>query len=610
MVSHITRNGIDSWVDAAAPSQNKGAGKYLRVLAPSLERSFLWLKSAPPRNATISSCLLKLYQVGDWSGSVNISVARVAARWVESTINWDNQPGVTGATVSVTKTDSSDGTEWVFDVTALEQQIADGAPNWGYRVGTSSTTERKFHSLQAADHKPVKVTEWSDEPDVPSGLVPSGGSAVSVAFPVLSYNYHDPNASDLVAQQIQINDAATGWSEAAGFGSPDFDSGEVGTDDPEYDTSAGSFTGITAGADLWWTVRVKNAGGLWSDWADPAAFTRINKITVTLDNPAAPPDNFVSDTTPEFFWTTSGQVARRIILYNVSNDPDVDPTEPIFDTDRIHTTETSWRPPDGLIDDEDATYRIELRVHDDDTRTNTPGDTVYIQVVRDFTFVEDPTPNPVTSLTAGQVSSGWPNVRLFFERATAPDWFSIWRNGKHMATVDPADAFVSGTSYAWIDHLVWPHKSHTWKVRCRVDGVLGPARSVTYSYETPVAWLIDADTSRLVPILTPDWSFDMPEIGASFDPVDGRESVQIVQGQQGLTGTVSGALRDWAGRDAADIVANMLWMKKRPQGVRRLILGAQNLPVVIRNVVLPPLNGGNPDDRAVSFQFAARGGPQ
>jgi hypothetical protein len=31
---------------------------------------------------------------------------------------------------------------------------------------------------------------------------------------------------------------------------------------------------------------------------------------------------------------------------------------------------------------------------------------------------------------------------------------------------------------------------------------------------------------------------------------------------------------------------------------------------VIRNVVLAPLNGGYPDDRAVSFAFSGLGGPK
>src|SRR3954454_20019886 len=218
MATHVTRNAIDSWVSDASPAQNRASGASLRLQTPgpATKRAFLWLKSAPPNNSTISSCVLKLYQVGDWTGANTVTVKLVADRWVESTINWNNQPGVTGASVDVTKTNSVDGTEWVFDVTALEQQIADGAANWGYRFTGSSPLERKFSSLQAPDHRPVKVTQWSDEPDAPSGLVPSGESAVSTAKPVLSYNYHDPNASDLLAHQIQINDTGV-WSAAAGF---------------------------------------------------------------------------------------------------------------------------------------------------------------------------------------------------------------------------------------------------------------------------------------------------------------------------------------------------------------------------------------------------------
>ena len=44
-----------------------------------------------------------------------------------------------------------------------------------------------------------------------------------------------------------------------------------------------------------WPVRVQNAAGVWSDWSDPVSFTRVNKATLTINNPAASPNNFVND---------------------------------------------------------------------------------------------------------------------------------------------------------------------------------------------------------------------------------------------------------------------------------------------------------------------------
>jgi hypothetical protein len=75
-----------------------------------------------------------------------------AAKWQASTITWNNQPGVTGATATVVLGVLADGAEFSVDVTALVQAIANGTvSNYGWRVTTSvSASSRSSRSSTPA----------------------------------------------------------------------------------------------------------------------------------------------------------------------------------------------------------------------------------------------------------------------------------------------------------------------------------------------------------------------------------------------------------------------------------------------------------------------------
>lgn len=602
------RNGLDSWVSSAAPSANYARSATLHISNPgaATRYSYLYFTSPVPRGATVLSATLRLYGRGNWGSSVTVTLQRAAAAWKESGVTWNAKPGVTGATVAVTQTETVDATEWAFNVTALMQLIAAGAANYGFRISTSSTTDRQLYSMQSA-HPPVLEVQWSDAPDAPVNLTPSGGAAVHGSKPTLSFNFHDVSgATEMQACQVQINSTNS-------LTSPAFDSGTVLTDDPELDLTTTAYAGLSAGVTAYWRVRVQDTAGLWSAWSSSASWVRNDLGTVTINNPAVSPNNVVNDTTPQISWTVTGatQVARRVIISD-----DADPTHPLVDTGRHTSTDNTYTPPKGIIRSETTTYRLTVHTWDTSPRMKTANQQVYMEATRTFTFVEDATVNAPTGLTGVQQPNGRPHVLLSWSRSTAPDSWAVWRDGRIVDSgLDPADLFVSGTTYQYLDVGASPHDTHAYKVRATVNGKQSPAATASVSYEVPEAWLTDVDTpSRYLPVVSASGdslSFDMPEVSAEARPVNGSVVVRVVQGQYGLEGTISGRVINWAGSAAKTWVANLLWMKARPANVLRLTLGAQNLPVMIGDVVVAPLVpaiSGQPDARQVSFSFWSQDG--
>lgn len=606
MTQATARTGIDAFTKSDAPTQNVGLRNTLvvRGSGPPYDHIFVFLKTPVPRGANVIDAHFKICGVGNSGATFTVTLERIAAKWNERTIDYSNEPGVTGSAVSVTGTQSADGQVWDFDVTPLLQTVANGGVYYGFRLTTSSSSQHLFYSLNASDNRPVLEVEWSDAPDAPTELIPSAGAAVSVAKPVLQFNYHDVSGSvELAAVQVQINGSNV-WT------SPTFDSGTVATSDPELDLATTSYAGISIAATAWWRVRVQDAAGLWSDWSTGHSFTRVAKGTLTITNPPAPTSNFVEDATPTLTHTLTGatQTAARWQIIDEAN-----PTVVIHDSGKRTTTATSYTLPDGVITSDTATYREILWVWDNQDRVQTPGDKVYLEASRLFTY-QDGVLTQVTSLTAVQSASGQPHVKLEWDSAVAPDYFSIWRNGKVIAhDIDPAEHLVSGTSYRFFDLTAPPHVTNVYKVKRKVSGVLSASPTASVAFEVPAIWLLDPDSKKLVPILIGDddsFTFDMPEVAGEYVAINGDSVIRIVQAQRGLEGSISGHVLAYAGGAAVDWVNNFLYMKARPQQTYRLSIGAQNLPVKLGHMVSAPKVGGGPDDRKVSLYFWAQGGPR
>lgn len=589
------RNATDTSANNAAPSRNYGDARALRLKAG--ERfAYVFFNRAAPRGSTITAATLRLYHRSDWGGgSRTISVRRISETWKASRLTWNNRPGVIGSTISTTDSGGDDGTLIELDVRTIMQTVSNGSHWYGFRIETDDATARLLHSAQGdSPYRPTLVVAWSDAPEAPTTLSPSGNRAVSLSKPVLRFDFTDElGDTSLAAVQVQIDPAGS-------FTAPGFDSGWVDADVPELDLAATAYGGLTGGSSTYWRVRVRDGAGLESPWSDVEQFRRVDQPTVTIDNPAASPNDFVTEPTPPILWSVSGgtQKAWQVLLVDSA-----DPTVTLADTGKRTSSETAWTAPGRVLVDEGVQYRVIVRVWDAVDREATPGAPRYASAWRDFDVRPDVTTTPVSELAATP-DAAKPTIELTWTRATAPDKFVVRRNGRVVDDdVQPEDAFVSGTSYAFTDDEGRPWHESTWKVQAVVNGKASTSVSVMQTPRQRGIWLIDKGRRLTVWIAGQDGgSWALGEDATVFAPLGGRRIVRRIQSQRGYEGNLAGQLVDQFGTTAQAYEDDLLKMRDQPRRVVTLALGDMSLRVLLGNIVTYPLPSV-PPTRAVSFDF-------
>lgn len=609
MGNATVRAGIDASALQDHASTNYGKASVLYVAGtPTQEWGYLYFKSPVPAGATVLSATLRVHGQGNWGvGTFAAIVDRVTQSWAESTLTWNKKPAVTSTErASITQTNPSDGFEWAFDVTAMVQAWANGAANYGVRLARNGAGARHtFYSLNSTKFQPTLDVTWSDAPDAPHTLSPSGGRATSLAKPWLRFDYHDVSGSvALAAVQVQIDPDGEFVTTVA------WDSGTVAATEPQLDLSTTSYPGLADGATTYWRCRVQDGAGLWSDWSAPAQFSRAVQGTLALVNPADVPNNMVSDSTPPIIWTLTGrtQTAYRIAIANALN-----PTKYLWDSGKIGATDTTITVPANVITDHSATYVVTLQVWDDQSREATPNDPTYTQVVRSFTFGIG-NGGPVTSLAVALHAPGWPWFDLTWQRSSAPDYFYLVRDGKVVAgPLDPGDLNTGGTSYAFTDVSAPGNVEHTWSVLAVVNGVgSGPNPTVSAEAYVPAVWLSDPVDGHVAALVQSDQaqaSFSMPEHAGVYEPLGGSAIVRVTQAQRGLEGTITGATRDYAGRTAAEWENDLLWFKANPNAEAWLTFADLSLRVIVGNVLVAPVPSTLAGDHMANFDFWSLDGP-
>jgi hypothetical protein len=142
----------DAFVNSAAPTTNFGLTPALYVDSSPIRKSYLRFDLSSVAN-TVSSATLRVW--ANSAQSVGYDVFGVDdTSWVESTIDWDNQPtswagSPTGSSGRVTA-----GTWTSVDVTPLVQAAAGGELTFG--LSTTSTTNLSLGSRESL-HKPQLV---------------------------------------------------------------------------------------------------------------------------------------------------------------------------------------------------------------------------------------------------------------------------------------------------------------------------------------------------------------------------------------------------------------------------------------------------------------------
>lgn len=526
---------------------------------------------AEVRGTTIISAELVLIADVDWPSTRTVTVQRHAnpSPTTYSKMTFANRPGVLAGSTGVAVGPQAGTTRtWTFDVTDDVQAVADGGAFYGWRIITDDSNPRAFRGAEASAGAPVLSIEYETETADPSGLSPDGG-AVSIAKPVFTWLAPD----NLTQFRIEIDE------ESGDFSSPVFNSGLISSTIGQWDSSASAWTGISDGTTLDWRVTNVTPGG--SAVSDTATFSRVNKSSLTIDNPGATS----GDPTPPVEWTFGG-------------------TQTAFQVTRLRPTGATWEDSgrrggtdDALtlsvgptVDAGTATDRV--RVWDDVDRVATPGDPTYIEDSQSWALDLDGGIAAVSDIDAAQVGES-PRISVTWTRvAGTPDEWLVLRDAEQVARFDGPENGVGGT-WAWVDWTAPPNREVTYTVRPIINGVSGDTGpEVAVTTEVKGAWLMDPLNGLW--FRTDGTNIDMPltETSTVYVPPTGL-AVKRTNLMRGREGTVAGLLRDYE-RPLDDDVADLELMRLSSTSVYRLIWGTNNIPVIVANLT-----------HDVSYEFSA-----
>jgi hypothetical protein len=257
----------------------------------------------------------------------------------------------------------------------------------------------------------------------------------------------------------------------------------------------------------------------------------------------------ITDPTPPVNWTFTGETQNA---YQVSVQEAVDPTapgrsRPIWTTGKITSTDTSVTLPKGVLQYSGRTYNLSVRIWDTDSRESTPGDPVYVDVRRSFMYRPSSIVGAVASLVVSQPTPPRPTVLLAWSRSTAPDSFTIVRNGRVIESgIDPLDVSAGGTNYAWTDNTPSPQRLLTYEVRAVQNGIASKDNNKpTITLPTFGIWLRDLTTDDEIIISNNEASadFTLAEQTSIVQPIaDNAPKVLLTQSQGVLEGSISGYL--------------------------------------------------------------------
>ena len=590
----------DSLVRSDGATRNYSGLTYLGMnSSPQSRYSFLYFNRPFPLGATIVSATLNLHDFRAATGGARtLTVARVAASYQASKITWSNKPDVTGTSTTLTQGDSTvDGRLWAIDVTPQMQSVSDGAAWYGFRVTSSIATHFSVHSRDSSVFQPTLDIVWSDAPDAPSVLAPSNGRAVSVARPTLRFDFTDVSGdTSMQGFELQMNPSNV-WT------APSVTTGVVASNAPEWLVNFD----VLAAAVWWWRVRVKDGAGIWSAWSAGVSFTRTAKPAVTITNPAASPNNFVSEASPPFSWTATGQVAYQLFV----TDP-VDTATVLWTSGKVTSADTAVSLPirKPAVISPGGSYNLTVRIWDNVARESTPGDPVYTDASRVFTFNLSATVAPVTVFTVTGAAPR-PDAVLGWMRTTAPDSFTILRDGKVIDTgIEPVDLLVSGTTYAYTDLTASPRTPHTWSVVCVVNGISSASNPTDTETLLPEGiWLSKLDGTSAICITGVDGAFtiEASEDSSVHYPLGASNGVLITQAVHGRIGSVSGFLK--GAQAGLETVTLATWVAafealRTPRGqTLSLTLTDTQMNVFIHNTLKEPgveFHG----DAPVSFDYS------
>lgn len=608
MGTSVLTNGLATIVKQDFPNTNydyQTASLVRRASGtPGEVRQLLYFARPFPLGATITSAKIVQYSTATaQTGTLSVVVKRIKTAATFSKITWTSRPTTYYATTATTSLTGplADKALWETDVTAMMQSVALGDPWYGLEISTTTLNPGLLFygpTHPQVDYRPRLEVTWSDAPSKPTGLAPAGGRRISGTKPIVRCNYVDVSGdTEMQSIQVQAN-ASNVWT------SPTFDSGTVASSTPELDLNTTAFTAMTDGQTIYWRVRVQDMAGLWSEWSDAESFTRDVKGTLTLTNPASGTP-VVEEPTPPISWTFTGetQTSYQLTIQETTDTGQVRQ----WTTGKKTAATTTVTLPTGVINSPDSAYVATIRVWDAKQRETLPGDPAYSEVVRNFTYTPTATVTATTSPTASSVYP-YPRVAVGWQRATAPDSFSILRNRKVVASnLVPATYLVSGTTYSWTDTSAPPQTTLTYEVQAVVNGKASASNPTVVTTMTSLGiWLADASRTNEVMITGKGGkTFTYGEDSEPITVVGASEVVLVTQSLRGMEGTITGELHSGVAglsTTAQQFRDKFLNIKAVPGRKCWLTFGDRQIQVVVRNMAVTPRDS-TPLSFSVSFDF-------
>lgn len=313
--------------------------------------------------------------------------------------------------------------------------------------------------------------------------------------------------------------------------------------------------------------------------------------------------SYVQEATPIIDWTAAGN-GRTQKAYAVTI-TDAEQTEKrLWTSGKVTSTVTAITVPAGVLKTNLEDYRVVVAIWDEIDREATPGDTPYVGVSRTFQFLYDSTVDPASSITA-VAHSMYPWAVLTFTRATMPDKWNLYRNGRLIKTVNGQDLIQPGTTtYKYTDLLPEPRQTTTYMAIPVVNGKGASGNPSASVVVTPMSVTL-SDDSGLTPviILNPNWDADLQEESELFAPAASGPPILITQAERGFQGKVEGRLSDIGTLTSDTFLKNYKSLIKYNGQKLFLTLVNNSFECFIRNATYRPIAGPGWTDAIVSFEF-------
>lgn len=614
MTDSIMLADQDAYVNESFPGTNFGGAKQLKLdgTGGSEKRAFISfpLPFGSGEDATLAEATGDFVLTTAWAGTITITARRLVEDWDQGEIDWDHQPSDSGTDFTQVVVDGAIGDSLELDLTALVQEMLDDGDDWfgiALLVDSSDVVALASRDTITPGYVPRIALAWSDKPDPPEDLVPSGNRVVSKALPTLGWIFPDQAQA-----RVQVADAFPPIDNIV------FDSTLVAMLETSLDLSTTICPAFSDGDRGWWRVRAENDVGRLSEWSHWQSFTRHEKSTLTLASPTE--DAVVEDVTPNVLATFSGTLDSY--AWYLDEHVELESGDLVWSElarePRRQATSIDFTLPIGLLRRRDRTYRLRVRGWDEFERQHTPGDPTWVQDLVHFTFDRSSEPAPFESLSVSNVTIDGPDVgpmssplmRVVGSISVAPDFICLVVNGERVkgyTRLDPSELLNDDGDYQIDFWGAPPYRTLEYELEAvnLISGRLKHSQdnpTVDARSEPTGKWLVDPDDPDFqIPMRgTEDPDFEWGEMAQTYLTTSGRVS-RLIQSTRGYEGTITGELHAMDGHAARRFLRRFqsAWQRGR---VLRLIMSELNIPVVIGEPRPRTLNRPRTVVYAISFQ--------